>query len=86
MERLLSKGQVIEMVGLSYPTIWQRMRTGRFPRSVAINGVGTRVNVRWRESEVLQWIDDLPRQELKVLSTSEKRKLRVRPRLETQDA
>ena len=31
--RLISKGEVLGRTGLSYPTIWQWMQNGKFPRS-----------------------------------------------------
>src|SRR6478672_6963776 len=35
---LLSKRQVLAIVGVSYPTIWAWMRQGTFPRSRAVGG------------------------------------------------
>jgi predicted DNA-binding transcriptional regulator AlpA len=36
--RLISRGEVIGRTGLSYPTIWQWMREGKFPRSRDVGG------------------------------------------------
>jgi predicted DNA-binding transcriptional regulator AlpA len=30
--RLLSKGEMLDKVGVTYPTIWKLMRDGAFPR------------------------------------------------------
>ena len=60
-DRLIFKPELRRRVGLSYTSIWNLMRQGRFPRSVTV-GDG---RVAWRESEVNEWLDNLPRQRLK---------------------
>jgi predicted DNA-binding transcriptional regulator AlpA len=62
-ERLMmSRGEVCLTLGLSYPTIWQMMREGKFPcpLKIAKNRVG------WLRSEVLAYIRNLPRQTYKT--------------------
>ena len=59
MERLLSRVEVCDLVGLSYPTVWAKMQRGEFPRSVAL-GTHPRSGVRWRLSAIEKWIADLP--------------------------
>ena len=61
--RLISKRQMLEMVPLSYPTIWDRMRRGEFPLSVKLDDAGNRVF--WFADEIQTWINDRPRSELK---------------------
>ena len=58
--RLLSRREVMERVGVSYPTLWSWMRENKFPRSREIGG-----KVAWLESEVDKWITDLPVVQLK---------------------
>jgi prophage regulatory protein len=58
--RLLSKGDVMDKVGLSYPSIWKLMREGTFPRSVVVGG-----KVLWVEAEIDEYIARLPRRQLK---------------------
>ena len=58
--RLVTKGEVLERVGMSYPTLWSKMRAGTFPRSVV---VGARVC--WYAHEIDAWLRDLQRQQLK---------------------
>jgi predicted DNA-binding transcriptional regulator AlpA len=58
--RLLSKGELMDKVGVTYPTIWKLMRQGTFPRSVVIGG-----KVAWLEHEVDAFIASLPRRRLK---------------------
>jgi predicted DNA-binding transcriptional regulator AlpA len=58
--RLLSKGDVLDKVGLSYVSVWKLMREGAFPRSVVVGG-----KVAWLEHEVDEFIAKLPRRRLK---------------------
>jgi predicted DNA-binding transcriptional regulator AlpA len=58
--RLLSKGDVLDKVGVTYPTIWKLMREGAFPRSIVIGG-----KVLWREHEIDEYIARLPQRRLK---------------------
>jgi prophage regulatory protein len=60
--RLLSKPEVMDLTGLSYPTIWAWMRAGKFPRSRDVGG-----RIAWLESELAAWITDLPVKQLKRL-------------------
>lgn len=64
MDKLLSKAEVIEITGFSYPQIWRWMREGKFPRSLKV-GKGPAGRVAWKESEIQEWIDNLPTQRLK---------------------
>jgi prophage regulatory protein len=59
--RLLSRAEVLDRVGVSYPTLWAWMRDGKFPRS---RQRGTS-HVAWLESEVEEWIQGLPVRQLK---------------------
>jgi predicted DNA-binding transcriptional regulator AlpA len=53
--RLLSRREVCDRVGVSYPTIWAWMRADKFPRSREIGG-----KIAWVESEIDTWITNLP--------------------------
>lgn len=59
--RLLDRNEVLKLVPVSYPTLWNWMRTGRFPRALKIG----EQKLAWREDEVRNWIETRPRQELK---------------------
>jgi predicted DNA-binding transcriptional regulator AlpA len=63
--RLLSRPEVLQMVNLSYPTIWRMMRLGRFPLPRRI-GPWENSPIRWDSGEVQAWIDALPRQEYRT--------------------
>jgi predicted DNA-binding transcriptional regulator AlpA len=58
--KLLSRRELLERVPISYPNIWMQMRDGKFPRSRAIGG-----KVVWLESEIDEWITNLPITQLK---------------------
>ena len=58
--RLLSKVEVLDRVGVTYPTIWTWMREGRFPRSREVGG-----KTFWIASEIDAWIKALPTVQLK---------------------
>ena len=64
MSRLIRKKEVLQRVGLSYPTVWAMMRGGAFPRSIRLTD-GPSAKVAWIESEVDEWMDNRPRQRLK---------------------
>jgi predicted DNA-binding transcriptional regulator AlpA len=64
--RLLSKAEVIELTGKSYPTLWAWMQAGKFPRARNMNG-----HPVWIESEINQWINALPIRRLKGDSVQE---------------
>jgi predicted DNA-binding transcriptional regulator AlpA len=65
-DRLLSRPEVLDIIGVSYPTLWLWMRQGRFPRSRSLGG-----KVAWLKSEIAAWMHSLPRTELKTLSGEE---------------
>lgn len=58
--RLISKPEVLDRVGVTFPTIWKWMREGKFPRSRELGGKSC-----WIESEVEAWINALPTRRLK---------------------
>jgi prophage regulatory protein len=58
---LLNRKQVLERVGLTYPTVWLWMQEGRFPRA---REIGDRL--AWVESEIEKWINDLPIRKFKA--------------------
>ncbi len=58
--RLLDKNEVRAIVGVSFPTIWQWMRRGLFPRSRICRGRSV-----WRSDEIENWLARLPVRPLK---------------------
>ena len=55
VDRLLRIAQVREITSLSRSVIYEQMDEGRFPRPLKVG----KQAVRWRESEIEQWIDGL---------------------------
>jgi prophage regulatory protein len=58
--RMMSKPEVMAVSGCSFPTIWQMMRNGRFPRSRVLGG-----RSMWRSDEIDAWLAGLPVRRLK---------------------
>jgi predicted DNA-binding transcriptional regulator AlpA len=58
--RLLSKPEVLDRVGFSYPAIWRWMIDGTFPRCREVGGKSM-----WIASEIEKWIEDRPIRPLK---------------------
>ena len=50
-ERLVSKLEVLDRVGVTFPTIWKWMQIGKFPRGREVNG-----ETMWVASELNHWI------------------------------
>ena len=63
------KAEVLERVPYSYPTIWEKMRRGEFPRSVKLDNSGAKI--AWYEDEITEWIESRERVELKPLPSVE---------------
>jgi predicted DNA-binding transcriptional regulator AlpA len=64
--RLLSKHDVVHITSLSFPTLWQWMRAGKFPRSRVCGGKSM-----WLASEIDSWLAGLPVRQLKGDDTAE---------------
>ena len=56
-DRLIARGAVEAITGLSCTTIYRQMRAGAFPCPIRIS----KRAVRWRESEVADYIANRPR-------------------------
>jgi predicted DNA-binding transcriptional regulator AlpA len=61
LERAVSRGELLRITGLSYPTIWKMMCEGTFPRPLKIS----KNRVAWLRSEVLAYLKNLERQTYK---------------------
>jgi predicted DNA-binding transcriptional regulator AlpA len=71
--RLLTKREVLDLTRVSYPTIWQWMRAGTFPRSRELGHAGKKTQkIVWLASEVEAWMTNLPVRELKGDADKEK--------------
>jgi len=54
--RLIDKAELLKRVPVTFPTIWQWMREGKFPRSRNIGG-----KAAWLESDIEAWIQARPK-------------------------
>ena len=57
VSKLLNIREVVEIVGLSKNTIYRKIAKGVFPPGLVID---TYIR-RWREDEILEWIESRPR-------------------------
>ena len=64
--RLISKSQVVDRVGVCFPTIWGWIRQRRFPHGRSIGG-----RTMWIEREVEAWILDQPQRSYKKFKARE---------------
>jgi prophage regulatory protein len=64
--RLVSRAEVCALVGVSYPTLWQMMREGRFPRSRVVGGKSM-----WISTELTAWLAGLEVRPLEPLGDPE---------------
>ena len=60
LDRLIFRNELIDIVGVSYVTVWSWMRAGTFPRGRDIGG-----RTAWIESEIAAWIASRPIRRLK---------------------
>jgi predicted DNA-binding transcriptional regulator AlpA len=67
--RLIDKRELLSRVGLSYPTVWKKMKAGTFPTPFVVGGKNM-----WRESEVEAWCASLHRRECYISSARVGRK------------
>jgi prophage regulatory protein len=54
-ERIIRLPELIKLVGLSKPTIYKHIKTGKFPAQIKLNGPLS----GWIESEVQAWINQM---------------------------
>jgi predicted DNA-binding transcriptional regulator AlpA len=59
--RLLSKKEVLARIPVTYPTIWNWMRKGTFPRARIIS----ETKAGWLESEINEWVRARPQRNYK---------------------
>ena len=62
---LISKRQLLQLIPLSFSSIWTRMRKGEFPLSCQLDDAGSKSF--WYLDEVSAWIESRPRSQLKPL-------------------
>ena len=65
-DRLLRRREVERITGMSRASIYRLMRSGGFPRPVKVSETA----VRWRESDIMAWIESRPAAASEVGSTT----------------
>ena len=68
--RLLSKSEILAITNVTFPTIWQWMRDGKFPRS-RVSGGSASSKSMWLSTEIEDWLAGLPVRPLKGDAPSE---------------
>lgn len=63
-QRLLSRAEVLDMVGVTYPGLWKMIRRGDFPPAREI----TKTRIGWLASEVREWMESRPVRKLKAVA------------------
>lgn len=56
VNRLLRRQEVEQIAGFSKSTLYDFIRQGLFPAPVRVGAQA----VRWRESDIVRWLDGLP--------------------------
>lgn len=51
--------EVIQRTGLSYTTIWRKVKSGEFPKPVKLSDSGTAIG--WRSNEIDSWLESRER-------------------------
>jgi predicted DNA-binding transcriptional regulator AlpA len=69
--RLLDRTEILQITGMTFPTIWEWMRAGKFPRS-RVTG-GSKSKSVWLSTEIEDWIAGLPLRPLKGDAPSEQK-------------
>ena len=59
-DEMLRRSEVERMTGLSCSSIYRMMRAKKFPKPLKLSP-GPRGGVRWRKSEIVAYLEDLPR-------------------------
>jgi prophage regulatory protein len=60
-ERMMTRDQVVAILGISYSTVYQLMREDRFPLPLKLS----RNRNGWLQSEIIAWLRSRPRQRYK---------------------
>ena len=63
--RFVYRPEMLDMVGLSYATIWNLIRRGEFPASHEVDD-----QVAWFEDELAEWMETRPIRQLKKVGGS----------------
>jgi len=54
-QRIMRKPEVLNISGLSHPTIWRMEKEGTFPKRVKLGGN----SCGWLETEIMAWLESI---------------------------
>lgn len=54
MDKIIRRKALCELVGLSYSSVYRRVRRGQFPAPIVLGSCGQAIG--WFEYEVLEWL------------------------------
>lgn len=57
-EKILTRADVVDRVGVSYVTLWTWMQEGKFPLARGLSGDAGKIG--WLENEIDDWIKSRP--------------------------
>src|SRR5512132_2252228 len=63
--RLIYKPELLRLVGVSYSSIFDWMRRGKFPRAREIGPGGRSTRIAWVRAEVETWLAARPQRQLR---------------------
>ncbi len=58
--KFLSRDEVLQLINVSYPTLWSWIRAGTFPPARELSGNTRASRIYWLEHEVLTWMANRP--------------------------
>jgi predicted DNA-binding transcriptional regulator AlpA len=63
--RLIYKPELLQLIGVSYGSIFAWMRTGKFPLAREIGPGGRSTRIAWVEREILDWLAVRPKRHIR---------------------
>jgi predicted DNA-binding transcriptional regulator AlpA len=66
--KLIYKRELLALIGVSYGSVYNWMRQGRFPLARELGPPGGRTSrIAWLESEITEWLGSRPKRRMKPL-------------------
>ena len=70
VRKMILRTELLKIIPLSFPTIWEKMRRGEFPLAVKL-GSGHTAKSAWYLDEIEDYQKSLPRVQVKPLTEAE---------------
>jgi predicted DNA-binding transcriptional regulator AlpA len=65
--QLISKPELLRLLGVSYSSVFSWMRRGQFPLARELGPGGRATKIAWRADEVAAWLASRPQRQIKPL-------------------